>query len=431
MKESILELSFKLLSSYTLCDHCLGRQFAQLLTGTSNEERGRHIRYITAMYIDTLEEYEDKHNNFASFEFHNCKVLRKNNNVKECFICGGIFDRVNEIANNILKIIEGYEYSTFLVGIVPKKEMILNEEKIWEEIGVEYVEPLKEELSREIGKKVHERTGKNVDFEKPDITIIVDLDKNLIKKMVKSLYIYGRYNKYVEIPQTKWICSFCNGIGCEKCGYTGKRYTESVEELIGNVLLKHTKGIDTSFHGAGREDINALCYGWREFVIEIHEPKIRSIDLAKIEEEINSINKGKIEVRDLRFSDAQEVKKIKEKRDNKIYLAEIICEKPFTKQDIKILEEIKDLVINQQTPERVIHRRADKIRRRKIFFVKVLKVNKNEAKIRIKAEAGTYIKEFIHGDNGRTRPSVSSLLGKKCDVKRLIVERFEENGDKK
>ena len=26
-------------------------------------------------------------------------------------------------------------------------------------------------------------------------------------------------------------------------------------------------------------------------------------------------------------------------------------------------------------------------------------------------QAGTYIKEFVHGDEGRTRPNVSSLLG--------------------
>jgi tRNA pseudouridine synthase 10 len=32
-------------------------------------------------------------------------------------------------------------------------------------------------------------------------------------------------------------------------------------------------------------------------------------------------------------------------------------------------------------------------------------------KLDIKAQAGTYIKEFVHGDFGRTQPSLGHLLG--------------------
>jgi tRNA pseudouridine synthase 10 len=32
-------------------------------------------------------------------------------------------------------------------------------------------------------------------------------------------------------------------------------------------------------------------------------------------------------------------------------------------------------------------------------------------KLDIKAQAGTYIKEFVHGDFGRTQPSLGQLLG--------------------
>ena len=32
-----------------LCDHCLGRQFAQLLSGFTNAERGRALRLALAM----------------------------------------------------------------------------------------------------------------------------------------------------------------------------------------------------------------------------------------------------------------------------------------------------------------------------------------------------------------------------------------------
>jgi tRNA pseudouridine synthase 10 len=44
-----------------------------------------------------------------------------------------------------------------------------------------------------------------------------------------------------------------------------------------------------------------------------------------------------------------------------------------------------------------------------------------EAVLRITAETGTYIKELVHGDQGRTRPSVAELLGVACAVKSLEV----------
>lgn len=37
------------------------------------------------------------------------------------------------------------------------------------------------------------------------------------------------------------------------------------------------------------------------------------------------------------------------------------------------------------------------------------------------SSAGTYIKEFVHGDLGRTVPNVGSLLGAECDILQLDV----------
>ena len=37
------------------------------------------------------------------------------------------------------------------------------------------------------------------------------------------------------------------------------------------------------------------------------------------------------------------------------------------------------------------------------------------------ASAGTYIKEFVHGDLGRTVPSIGSLLNSEADILQLDV----------
>jgi hypothetical protein len=44
-------------------------------------------------------------------------------------------------------------------------------------------------------------------------------------------------------------------------------------------------------------------------------------------------------------------------------------------------------------------------------------------KLDIKTQAGTYIKEFVHGDFGRTQPSLGQLLGGVCvDIVALDVQ---------
>ncbi|MGB0199880.1 MAG: tRNA pseudouridine(54/55) synthase Pus10, partial [Candidatus Poseidoniaceae archaeon] len=80
----------------------------------------------------------------------------------------------------------------------------------------------------------------------------------------------------------------------------------------------------------------------------------------------------------------------------------------------------------QRTPDRVAHRRADLIRRREVVTVHepVIEINDDgevEVEFTLRCESGTYVKETVHGDNGRTQPSVASLLKAKCEVLWLDV----------
>ena len=77
--------------------------------------------------------------------------------------------------------------------------------------------------------------------------------------------------------------------------------------------------------------------------------------------------------------------------------------------------------IAQRTPERVVHRRADTIRNRRVLAAEVVGTDADRAEIRVTAEAGTYIKEWVHGDRGRTSPSLAERLGVACEVLELDV----------
>jgi tRNA pseudouridine synthase 10 len=68
-----------------------------------------------------------------------------------------------------------------------------------------------------------------------------------------------------------------------------------------------------------------------------------------------------------------------------------------------------------------LHRRADLIRERYIYKVKVRKVSHKRALMEIHCQGGLYVKELVSGDEGRTIPNVSDLLGNKAKTLKLDV----------
>jgi tRNA pseudouridine synthase 10 len=45
----------------------------------------------------------------------------------------------------------------------------------------------------------------------------------------------------------------------------------------------------------------------------------------------------------------------------------------------------------------------------------------------VEAESGTYVKEFVSGDNGRSTPSFSEALGVQCRVEILDVMAINDH----
>ena len=84
-------------------------------------------------------------------------------------------------------------------------------------------------------------------------------------------------------------------------------------------------------------------------------------------------------------------------------------------------EKLSGALIKQQTPLRVLHRRADLTRERYIYEVKVKKVSLKRAELNVRCQGGLYVKELVSGDEGRTMPNVSELLGNRAKPLKLDV----------
>jgi tRNA pseudouridine synthase 10 len=291
------------------------------------------------------------------------------------------------------------------------------------EVG--YGESIRHEFGRLLGKGIAEKTGKNAEYKKPDIVVIIDPFAGHVRLQVNPLFVAGRYRKLVrDIPQSKWFCSSCRGKGCEKCGWTGKMYPESVEELASTPFLEAAEGEKTAFHASGREDIDARMLGsGRPFVIEISKPKKRFLDLKELGDAVNTNAEGRVEVSNLRFTNKAVVRKLKKAESaQKEYRVLIEFENDVSEEGLRFLEEkLSNAFVKQQTPLRVLHRRADLIREKYIYKVKVKKVSLKSAEMEIRCQGGLYVKELVSGDEGRTTPNVSELLGNRAKPVKLDV----------
>ena len=86
---------------------------------------------------------------------------------------------------------------------------------------------------------------------------------------------------------------------------------------------------------------------------------------------------------------------------------------------------LKGIEIKQDTPLRVLHRRSSDTRTRQILSLSARRISDNWIQLRMATSAGTYVKEFCQGDCGRTKPSISSLLGGRVDITELDCQGIQ------
>jgi len=379
----IVEKAEAVLEEHKLCDHCLGRLFAKLGRGT-NEERGRAIRFVLNME-------------------RSARGLEPIAEPEKCELCHNVFERIPELVDAMKKASEGIEFETFLVGSRFPEEIKEKEKAIWEEFEIDTAEPINREFNRELGKAFGKATGKDTS-KNPDLVFIVEPFSGRIELQINPVYVYGRYRKLVRgIPQTPL-----------------PDFEDSVASIICRAFSRAFEG-KCVFKGAGREDVDVRMLGnGRPFIVEVKNPRKRRVDLEKVAKEINA--SGKVEVLDLRFVSSREAEEILIRPHKKEYLALVFVEDGVTPEEAEeVAKKMTGLEVHQRTPWRVRKARADKVRIRRVYEAEARWIDEKHFELRLVTDGGLYIKELVSGDKGRTRPSVSDLLGKKAWCERLDV----------
>lgn len=230
------------------------------------------------------------------------------------------------------------------------------------------------------------------------------------------IYLAGRYLKFSRtLPQTAWI------IGGER------RIISSIEEIIGNVLKKELGAAEFTFTASGREDVDVRCLNeGRPFIMEFYEPKRTAFTKQEMlhYQKLINLSTQDVAVKNLQYITRNQTKLIREGQEDKSkeYSSLCYCYSKIDESDIQKLNEIATLKIFQKTPIRVLHRRTLLTRERTISNVRAELVDDHHFRFKLTTQAGTYVKELVHGDLGRTEPSLCTILNKECDILELDVE---------
>ena len=251
-----------------------------------------------------------------------------------------------------------------------------------------------------------------------------------------TYYLESRYRKLERgLPQTIFYCPECKGDrrrvrGCKRCDGFGKLTRDSVQELIARVVLPAFKARFGKFHGAGREDIDVKMLGrGRPFVYEVVGVRNEAADLDAIDARLREVYAGRIELDPFQKVERSRVAYWKEAQLDKCYRAWIEASGPV---DLERLQGLvgTSLAVTQRTPQRVAYRRADLERERWVEVLSVGEVAERSFTVDIRCMHGTYVKEWVNSDGGRTQSSLTELLGVGCECVGLdVLDILTSEGD--
>jgi tRNA pseudouridine synthase 10 len=321
---------------------------------------------------------------------------------EKCYICKGLFGRLDEIARKALSSTKQYQFSTFLVGATLPTQLYEREDALRARLKIRGRESIKNQLTKELGKRLSKSTRKKVDYQKPDLTINIVIDKDggiEVAARARPLALLCRYIKLERgLPQKSDKCPMCLGKGCNLCDGTGLDSLESIEGILSKHILKVTGGQAPKFSWIGSEDHSSLVLGQgRPFYVKVSDPKTRKPKKTRF---VLAGVEGRI------------VKLLDDVPDTpmaRFFVKTIItckCDRAVVPDDIKKLGSLEGVYARFEN--------KSKIAMKKIYSANAKSTAENEFVLTIEADGGLPIKQFVGGEQ-YIEPNVSSLLNARCE----------------
>lgn len=239
----------------------------------------------------------------------------------------------------------------------------------------------------------------------------------------ETVYLVGKYGKTCrDFGQSHWDA----------------HSTSVAESIIPSVCELFDSPIEKClFSASGREDMDVRMLGsGRTFVLQLGDARRLTPLMDQNILKNYKINTGDVIVEfGLKFADKGVLDWLHWSTEQhvKVYRCIVWSALPFQEESIKIFND--NLKVYQSTPLRVLHRRTEHVREKYIHSMTIERINSHYAVVTLRASAGAYIKEFIHGDFGRTTPCFNDVVfgptatNNRCDILQLDVREVEHHED--
>ena len=324
--------------------------------------------------------------------------------ISDCSLCRGVFSRESELLENF----RSYEEISD-VCISVKLAFVA------EEISDVRIFSVKDALKTRLRRKLPA-------FATPSSPLLPSVHLEIsaassgevsVRVVRESVFVVGKYRKTSrKISQSKWFAA------------SEVQPETSIEELLVAAISRamKTEIKNFRFSASGREDLDVRMLGdGRTFCLEI--PDLRNFRgllshgldgrlafplTCVLADEVAD----KFAFTNFRLADKPFVKFLATAAEThkKLYACVIHSKTPLP-ADLDATALPADVEIAQLTPIRTLQRRANAVRKKVLHEISLSRLNDHFAFARLTTSAGMYIKEFVHGDLGRTRPSLPELLG--------------------
>jgi len=326
---------------------------------------------------------------------------------KSCDLCGGLLERLDLSANEIVKKLSDYEYETFLIGASIPQSVLDREDELRSRLKIKGKESVKSQITRMLAKKISKSTGKHADYSRPDITILLSLSDGMITINPRSIWLSSRYVKLKRgISQRASDCKNCNGLGCAVCNYLGKS-AENIQSVATKYFCKKFVAEGCNFVWLGSEDENSLVEGsGRPFFVEVIRPKKRlaAEDRSKFKSRLS-----------FKSDDLKIFKVVRlDKRITEVPQFDVKCVVNLIRKESESPQELRVEDIERNFSEALVNVRLSRkyrIVQRLIHSIKAKTTDGGaKAELLIVCEGGVPLKKLVTGQDDSVEPNLSNLL---------------------
>ena len=249
--QQVMQDASRIQGDYSLCDSCLGRLYAKRLSLSSNRLLGKRIR----------------------------RGVRRT----KCYICRDMIDNLDLFHLAIADRTRDHQFASFMMGVILRPSVMERDDLVRSRYKLMGIDSVKTDISRQLAKRLAQRTKSKIDHAEPELIVTVDLKNESVELHSKSVILAGRYTKSSRgLPQKQKPCADCWGKGCTRCSYHGISGFESIEGRISEFLYEKFRARQTKVTWIGGEDKTSLVRGTgRPFFVRVINPQKRRARLPK------------------------------------------------------------------------------------------------------------------------------------------------------